>query len=150
LSKLVDTRSRRSFGPPVALLWTRIFRLQTPLVVSIVDDDENVRMATCSLLRSLGCDVREYSSAENFLDSGCFGDVGCVISDVQMPAMDGIQMQRRLIEMDAELPIIFISAFGSDARRKEALANGALCFLDKPVSGDVILACLEKLMRESN
>ncbi|MEM5329223.1 response regulator [Paraburkholderia sp. JHI2823] len=117
------------------------------MIVSIVDDDENVRFATCSLLRSLGCDVRVYASAEAFLDSGRLGDVNCVISDVQMPGMGGIEMQRKLKELNSAPPIIFISAFGSEARRKEALANGALCFLDKPVNGEAILACLEKLGR---
>lgn len=123
--------------------------MQTPMIVSIVDDDENVRLATCSLLRSLGCDVRVYASAEAFLDSGRLGDVNCVISDVQMPGMGGIEMQRKLNELESAPPIIFISAFGSEARRKEALANGALCFLDKPVNGDAILACLEKLSRST-
>jgi FixJ family two-component response regulator len=119
--------------------------LQTPLTVCVVDDDESVRVATCTLLRSMGCDVRLYASAEAFLESGSLNDVGCVISDVQMPGMDGLQMQRKLIERNAGLPIIFISAFGSDAMRNEALANGAMGFLDKPVSGEAILAYLDKL-----
>lgn len=117
------------------------------MIVAIVDDDENVRLATCNLLRSLGCDVRGYPSAEAFLTSGCLGDVGCVISDVRMPGMDGIEMQRKLREMKSGLPIIFISAFCSNAMREEALTNGALCFLDKPVSGDAILACLDRIGR---
>lgn len=115
------------------------------MIVSIVDDDENVRFATCSLLRSLGCKVRDYASAEAFLHSGTIGQVNCVISDVQMPGMDGIEMQRRLNEIKGAPPVIFISAFGSDARRREALANGALGFLDKPVDGDALVACLEKV-----
>jgi FixJ family two-component response regulator len=115
------------------------------MVVSIVDDDESVRLATTSLVRSLGYEVRAYSSAEEFLDSGRFRDVGCVISDVRMPGMDGIQMQRRLIEMNVALPIIFTSAFGTEAMRIQAMANGALCFLDKPVSGSTILTWLERL-----
>jgi FixJ family two-component response regulator len=119
--------------------------LQTPMIVSIVDDDENVRVATCSLVRSLGCKVRDYASAEAFLRADGLREVHCVISDVQMPGMDGIEMQRRLKEMAGAPPVIFISAFGSEARRSEALANGALCFLDKPVDGDVLLACLEKV-----
>lgn len=120
-------------------------RLHTPLIVSIIDDDECVRVATADLVRSLGCDVRLYASGEAFLASGQLADVGCVISDVRMPGMDGLQMQRKLIAMNVRLPIIFISAFGSDAMRKQALRNGALCFLDKPVDGDTILACLKRL-----
>ncbi|QBR03900.1 response regulator [Paraburkholderia pallida] len=117
------------------------------MIVSIVDDDENVRLATCNFLRSLGCDVRGYPSAEAFLDSGCLGDVGCVISDVQMSGMNGIEMQRKLKERNSPLPIIFISAFGSNTMRNEALENGALCFLDKPVNGGVLIAYLEKVSR---
>jgi FixJ family two-component response regulator len=135
-------------APPEVLLWTRTLRLQAPLIVSIVDDDENVRLATCSLLRSLGCKTRDYASAEAFLCADGLEEVSCVISDLQMPGMDGIEMQRRLKDRASAPPIIFISAFGSDIRRREALANGALCFLDKPVDSDALLACLGQLGRD--
>ncbi|MEX3634065.1 response regulator transcription factor [Paraburkholderia sp. BR14320] len=119
------------------------------MIVSVVDDDESVRLATGMLLMSLDCDVLLFASAAAFLDSGRLGDIDCVISDVQMPGMDGLEMQRKLIEKKIALPIIFISAFGSDAMRKQAFANGAVCFLDKPVTGADILACLEKIGKKT-
>lgn len=117
-------------------------------IASIIDDDESVRIATSSLVRSLGWDVRLYASAEDFLASGQIADVACVISDVQMPGMSGLQLQRRLIDDGITLPVIFISAFASDAVRRQALDDGALCMLSKPVDGAAILRCLETLQAE--
>ncbi|ALE54145.1 response regulator [Paraburkholderia sp. SIMBA_055] len=117
-------------------------------IASIIDDDESVRIATSSLVRSLGWDVRLYASAEDFLASGQIADVACVISDVQMPGMSGLQLQRRLIDDGITLPVIFISAFASDAVRRQALDDGALCVLSKPVDGAAILRCLETLQAE--
>jgi len=117
-------------------------------IASIIDDDESVRIATSSLVRSLGWDVRLYASAEEFLASGQIADVACVISDVQMPGMSGLQLQRRLIDDGITLPVIFISAFASDAVRRQALDDGALCVLSKPVDGAAILRCLETLQAE--
>ncbi|AXF07426.1 response regulator [Paraburkholderia graminis] len=117
-------------------------------IASIIDDDESVRIATSSLVRSLGWDVRLYASAEDFLASGQIADVACVISDVQMPGMSGLQLQRRLIDDGIALPVIFISAFASDAVRRQALDDGALCVLSKPVDGAAILRCLETLQAE--
>jgi len=117
-------------------------------IASIIDDDESVRIATSSLVRSLGWDVRLYASAEDFLATGQIADVACVISDVQMPGMSGLQLQRRLIDDGITLPVIFISAFASDAVRRQALDDGALCVLSKPVDGAAILRCLETLQAE--
>jgi FixJ family two-component response regulator len=117
-------------------------------IASIIDDDESVRIATSSLVRSLGWDVRLYASAEDFLASGQIADVACVISDVQMPGMSGLQLHRRLIDDGITLPVIFISAFASDAVRRQALDDGALCVLSKPVDGAAILRCLETLQAE--
>ena len=117
-------------------------------IASIIDDDESVRIATSSLVRSLGWDVRLYASAEEFLASAQIAEVACVISDVQMPGMSGLQLQRRLIDDGITLPVIFISAFASDAVRRQALDDGALCVLSKPVDGAAILRCLETLQAE--
>lgn len=119
--------------------------LQNATVVSIIDDDESVRIATSSLVRSLGWDVRLYTSAEDFLASGVGGDVACIISDVQMPGMTGLEMQRRLLDDGVALPIIFISAFASDSVRRQALDRGAMCVLSKPVDGVAVSRCLDLL-----
>ncbi|MBW0446710.1 response regulator [bacterium M00.F.Ca.ET.228.01.1.1] len=102
-------------------------------IVSIVDDDESVRIATSSLVRSLGWGARLYASAEQFLASDEIHDVTCIISDVQMPGISGLQMYWRLLESGVRLPVVFISAFASDLVRRQALEAGALCVLSKPV-----------------
>jgi len=119
--------------------------LHTHPIVSIIDDDESVRIATSMLVRSLGWGVRLYASAEDFLASGQIGDVACIISDVQMPGMSGLEMQRHLLDGGITLPIIFISAFASEVVRRQALDNGAMCVLSKPVDGAVVSRCLETL-----
>lgn len=118
--------------------------LTTP-IVSIIDDDESVRVATSSLVRSLGWDVRLYASGEAFLKSGSVADVACIISDVQMPGISGVEMYRRLAGRGAAPPVIFISAFASDAMRKQALEVGALCVLCKPVDGVQVSQCLDTI-----
>ncbi|MFM0140545.1 response regulator transcription factor [Caballeronia grimmiae] len=122
--------------------------MHTHRIVSIIDDDESVRIATSSLVRSLGWDVRLYASAEHFLDSGQLSDVACIISDVQMPGMTGLEMQRRLLDGGMALPIIFISAFVSETVRRQALDGGAICVLSKPVDGAAVSSWLETLEGE--
>ena len=119
-------------------------------IVSIIDDDESVRVATSSLVRSLGWDVRLYASAEDFLASGLVGDVACIISDVQMPGMTGLEMQRRLLDDGVALPIIFISAFASEAVCRQAMDSGAMCVLSKPVDGTAVSRCLDRLQAGGN
>ena len=124
--------------------------MHTHPIVSIIDDDESVRIATSSLVRSLGWDVRLYASAEDFLASGQVGDVACIISDVQMPGMTGLEMQRRLLDDGVTLPIIFISAFASETMRQQALNDGAMCVLSKPVDSAAVSRCLEQLQAGGN
>jgi FixJ family two-component response regulator len=119
--------------------------LPSDLIVSIIDDDESVRTATSSLVRSLGWEARLYASAESFLVSGVVADTCCIISDVQMPGMSGLELQSRLAEKGYTTPFIFISAFRSDAASRQALAAGAMCFLSKPVDGSVVAHCLDQL-----
>jgi FixJ family two-component response regulator len=114
-------------------------------IASVIDDDESVRIAMSSLVRSLDWDVRLYASAEAFLASGGVGETVCIISDVQMPGMNGLDMYRHLREQGGTPPIIFISAFASDAMRRQALELGALCVLTKPVDGAAVSRCLARL-----
>ncbi|WP_246795994.1 response regulator transcription factor [Burkholderia perseverans] len=114
-------------------------------VVSIVEDDASVREATRSLVRSLGWDVRTYASAEAFLSAEGLADVACIISDVQMPGLSGIEMYRRLLERIAPPPIIFITAFESDLLLRQAGDVGALCVFSKPVDAAQIGQRLDAL-----
>jgi FixJ family two-component response regulator len=88
-------------------------------VISIVDDDESVRTATNSLMRSLGFTAYTFASAEEFLRSLQLNDTSCLISDVQMPSMSGIELQRHLIARGHRTPIIFITAFPDESIRRE-------------------------------
>ncbi|SAL14804.1 chemotaxis protein CheY [Caballeronia turbans] len=119
--------------------------MQSPSRVSVIDDDESVRVASSSLLRSLGWEVSLYPSAESFLDADPLEGLACIITDLNMPGMSGLQLQQRLRELKAGVPIMFITAFASDAARRQALDGGAVCFLSKPVDGTVVADCLERI-----
>ena len=108
--------------------------------VSIVDDDESVREAIKSLLRSVGVRADSFASAEEFLNSGYQNDAGCLILDVRMPGMGGLELQQRLAFAGRRIPIIFITAHASDEEaRRRALQSGAIDFLLKPFNEEVLL-----------
>ena len=108
--------------------------------VSIVDDDESVREAINSLLRSVGLQAQVFASAEEFLNSGYQHHAGCLILDVRMPGMNGLQLQEQLVSAECDIPIIFITAHVSDSQaRTRALQSGAVDFLIKPFSEEALL-----------
>jgi CheY-like chemotaxis protein len=112
-------------------------------VISIVDDDESVREATKTLLRSVGYQVQTFASAENLLNSGALGETQCLILDVRMPGIDGLELQRRLNAEGFRVPIIFITAHGDGALRRRVIEEGAVDLLDKPFSASSFLATVE-------
>jgi FixJ family two-component response regulator len=112
-------------------------------VISVVDDHASVRVGTENLLNSLGYTVHTFASAEEFLRSAHFSDTSCVITDVQLPAMSGVQLQALLLAQGHHVPIIFITAFSDDAVRARALQAGAICFLTKPLDRLTLIKCLE-------
>ena len=114
------------------------------LSIAIVDDDSGVRTSLSSLLRSHGCQVRTYASAHALLDAGPEG-VDLVVSDIQMPGCDGEQLQAELRARGWALPIVFMTAFPNEARRRRLLDAGALACLDKPVDAGVLAQCLASL-----
>jgi FixJ family two-component response regulator len=111
-------------------------------VVSIIDDDESVRAATQCLVRSMGYAARTFASAEEFLRSPYVSETSCVIADVQMPTMSGLELQSRLRADGNDTPIIFITAFPEEKLRTRALEGGAVGFLSKPFDGQVLIDCL--------
>jgi two-component system, LuxR family, response regulator FixJ len=113
---------------------------QKSQLVAIVDDDEEVRSAVQSVLRSAGLLPRSFASAEEFLHSSTRSETGCLISDLQMPEMDGFELQGRLTEDGDGIPIIFITAYGNARTRTRAMEAGALDFLEKPFDDGVLLA----------
>jgi FixJ family two-component response regulator len=117
-------------------------------VISIVDDDDKVRAATESLVRSLGFESRTFASAETFLRSTSPRETRCLILDVQMPNMSGIELQTRLSELGFEIPIIFITAYPDEAVRQRAMEAGAVAFLLKPVYGQRFIDCIFETLKQ--
>ena len=115
-------------------------------VISIVDDDAFVRLATENLLLSLGFGVVTFESAEKFLESGRIDDTSCLIVDVQMPGLTGLDLQRRLIDLGKRVPVIFVTAFSSERARAQALEAGAVGFLRKPFGEDSLIDCLSRAL----
>jgi FixJ family two-component response regulator len=108
-------------------------------LVSVVDDDDSMRRAMGRLIRSFGFTVVVFASAEEFLVSGHLRDTSCLILDVHMPRMNGLQLQAYLVQAGFLMPIIFITAYLDEKVRAQALQAGAACFLEKPVSdGDLL------------
>ena len=115
-------------------------------MISIVDDDNSVRNAARALLKSLGYSPATFASAEEFLQSGRLKETSCLITDVQMPGMSGVDLQDHLIASGDRTPVIFLTAFPDEGLRARALAAGAFGFLIKPLSEEKLIACLDKAL----
>jgi FixJ family two-component response regulator len=122
--------------------------MTTRPVISVVDDDAFVRDATGTLLQSLGFGVATFASAEAFLESGLADDTSCLITDLQLPGLTGLDLQQRLIEGGKRMPIIFITGFFLESVRKQALEGGAIGFLRKPFGDESLLECLNRALGE--
>jgi FixJ family two-component response regulator len=118
-------------------------------VISVVDDNEPIRAATKALLRSMGYKVETFASAELFLESDALRETACLILDVQMPGIDGLELQRRLKEARSRIPIIFISAHDERANRHKAMGAGAVNFFRKPFDVKAFLAAIESVVSPS-
>jgi len=120
-----------------------------PPLVSIVDDDVSVRRSTRRLLRSAGFRAEAFASAEEFLSSGLAKETDCLILDLRIPAMNGLQLQRQLADASNPIPIIFLSAHASADDERRALQAGALQFLQKPASKDTLLLAIRNALKIS-
>ena len=108
-------------------------------LISIVDDDESVRRTTKLLVESFGYRAAVFESAESFLKSDQLYDTSCLVVDVQMPGMNGLQLQSHLAAEGYSIPTIFITAYGDKESRRQAMEAGAVAFLDKPFSDKQLL-----------
>lgn len=120
--------------------------MQTTPVVSIVDDDHAVRRALGSLVRSLGWEARLFESAEAFLASGEAANTRCLVSDVRMSGMSGVEMHERLIAQGYAPATIFITAWPTAALQAKASSHGALVLLQKPYQASVMTYWLSRAM----
>lgn len=121
--------------------------MSLPPVITIIDDDESVRVATESLVRSLGFGAKSFASAEDFLGSPMLGETACVITDVQMPGMSGVDLQNHLRARGDRTPLIFITAFPEERIRRQVDAGGAFGFLAKPFEGNAMIECIDRALQ---
>ena len=112
---------------------------EKPKIVAVVDDDESFRSALERLLKSEGFVVQSFASAEDFLKSGMQYETGCLIADIRMPGMSGLDLQAKLNADHCPIPSIFISGHGDEKMRMQAMRAGAVKFLAKPFDGTLLL-----------
>jgi FixJ family two-component response regulator len=108
-------------------------------MVAIVDDDDLIRSALQGLLKAVGLPAQAFASAEEFLKSGQQRQAGCLIADIRMPGMSGLELQAQLNAENCRIPIIFITAHGDEKMRLQARREGAVEFLSKPFDNEVLL-----------
>ena len=118
-------------------------------LISIIDDDESVRRTTSRLIGSFGFRAAAFESVEKFLASGHVNDSSCLIVDVQMPGVNGLQLQNQLAAADCRIPIIFITAYDDKESRRRAIQAGAIAFLGKPFSDEQLLQSIRLALHES-
>jgi FixJ family two-component response regulator len=116
-------------------------------LIAVVDDDESVRRSTRLLVESFGFRAAVFKSAEGFLKSSQVHDNSCLILDIQMPGMDGLQLQSHLAARGCGIPIIFITAYDDKESRKRAMQAGAVAFLGKPFSDEQLLQTIRSALR---
>jgi len=120
---------------------------QESRLVAIVDDDELMRGAVQGLLKEAGLPARAFASAEEFLDSGAQHLSSCLITDIRMPGLSGLDLQARLNAEHIRIPIIFMTAHSDERIRMQALRSGAVAFLAKPFDDDVLLQTVRAALK---
>ena len=115
-------------------------------LISIVEDDQLFRESMGKLLTSLGYTVEAFRSAADFLASPLLAATGCLVSDVQMPGMSGLELHEHLIDAGYVIPTILVTAYPHEAVRRRALKDGVLCYLCKPVDDDHLDRCLRSAL----
>jgi FixJ family two-component response regulator len=119
-------------------------------VVAIVDDDDLMRNALGGLLKAVGLPAQEFASAEEFLNSGQKHEIGCLIADIRMPGISGLELQAKLNVDRCRIPIIFITAHGDEKMRLQALRAGAVEFLAKPFDDEALLVSVRAALESGS
>ena len=120
--------------------------MSQPPMISIVDDDPGVRQGIARLMRSFGYLTRTFASAEEFPGLVRTGETDCLITDIQMPGLSGLDLQRAIAGRGELLPIIFVTAYAAGPFRGEALSAGAICVLSKPFDGELLAGCVARAL----
>ena len=118
-------------------------------VVSIVDDDESLRRSVRNLLNSVGFRVETFESAEAFLESGDHGRTGCMVLDLRMPGMSGLDLLNHMTNTGSRIPVIILTAHSDDDARRRSLQAGAVAHLGKPFHGEALLGAVRKALAET-
>ena len=118
-------------------------------LISIVDDDDALRNSLDDLIRSIGFPTQGFSSADAFLSSNQARDTACLILDVRMPGMNGLDLQRQIVAANWQIPIIFITSHADDDARARALEAGAVAFLYKPFREEELLNAIDAALKHS-
>lgn len=116
-------------------------------MVAVIDDDDSYRVAVERLLKSAGFAVQSFGSAEDFLNSGHQQETGCLISDIRMPGMSGLDLQARLNSDHCPIPTVFITAHDDEKMRLQAMRSGAVKFLTKPFDGETLLESVRAALK---
>jgi FixJ family two-component response regulator len=116
-------------------------------VISIIDDDASVRSTVVALVRSAGYEAQGFASAEEFLGCGTVESFACIITDIQMPGMSGIELKQHLTASQNAVPVIMITARHDRDLEGKALASGAACFLRKPFDADLLIGSVESALK---
>lgn len=116
-------------------------------MVAVIEDDESYRVAVERLLKSAGLLAQSFGSAEAFLSSGQQHETGCLISDIRMPGMSGLELQSKLNSDHCPIPTIFITAHGDEKMRMQAMRGGAVKFLAKPFDGEILLEAVQLALK---
>jgi FixJ family two-component response regulator len=116
-------------------------------LISIVEDDQPFRESMRKLVSSLGYTVEVFPSAADFLASPFLTATACLVTDVQMPGMTGVELHRKLLDAGYAIPTIFVTAYPDEVVRNRALRNGVVCYLSKPVDDDHLERCLRSALQ---
>ena len=122
--------------------------VRTAPMISIVDDDVVVRDATADLVSSLGYHTQTFASGEAFLEIGQLQHTSCLITDLQMPGLTGLELQSRLLDEGHRIPVIFITAFPTTSVRQQAMSAGAVAFLTKPFEDVSLIQSIEAALSQ--
>jgi FixJ family two-component response regulator len=123
--------------------------MPTKLVIAVVDDDESAREGTADLIKSMGFIAKAFAHAESFLQSDSIVGTACLITDVRMPGMTGIELHERLVGSGNAIPTILVTAFPNDRDRAHAIQSGITCYLTKPFSEDELLEGIRVALKDN-
>ena len=124
--------------------------MMKPVLISVVEDDEPFRESMRTLMTALGYTVEAFSSASDFMKSPLVAATACLVTDVQMPGISGLELHRRLVDAGHAIPTIIVTAYPDEMSRNRALKSGVVCYLSKPIDDEQLERCLRSALESGN